>query len=153
MTAGGRAQAVVGMAESRLKKAEFCELTFELKPSLVVGPHAKHANDVFLAENLVDEAIVNIDPSRVGSRKISHQFLKRRRVLKRIVSRMAKSSSTFGFSPAALTFLESLSACFEYASSHFTTSTHARSWTENVWSGAEYLHAARTTTANAGGSH
>ena len=31
MTAGGRAQAVVGMAEGKLKRAEFCGLTFELR--------------------------------------------------------------------------------------------------------------------------
>jgi len=39
--------------------------------SLIVRPHSEYAHRLLLGKDLVDKAVVNIDSSRVGARKVT----------------------------------------------------------------------------------
>ena len=52
---------------------------------LVMGPHAKHLDDALFFDDLIDEAVLNINAAGVCAAQISDEFLKRRRFPKRIV--------------------------------------------------------------------
>ena len=53
-------------------------------PSLVVGPQPQHLDRARVVENLVDDAMLNVDPTRAGSGKFSDKSLERRRSLVRV---------------------------------------------------------------------
>jgi hypothetical protein len=44
---------------------------------LVVAPHAKHLDSTFVFDDLIDEAMLNIDAARVYAAQIPDEFLKR----------------------------------------------------------------------------
>ena len=49
-----------------------------------MGPQAQHFNDAGPFENLVNQAVLNIDPAGVGALKIADELFKRRWGLERI---------------------------------------------------------------------
>lgn len=57
-----------------------------LLPSFVVRPHAKNFHDPFSLEDLIDEAVVDIDPARVCPGEIAAERFKRGRRSKGVVS-------------------------------------------------------------------
>jgi hypothetical protein len=56
----------------------------------IVRPHPEHANDAFFDENLMDQAMLDIDAPRIGTRKITNQLLVGRRILEWIVGKYCK---------------------------------------------------------------
>lgn len=56
----------------------------------IVRPHPEHANDAFFDENLIDQAMLDIDAPRIGTRKITNQLLVGRRILEWIVGKYCK---------------------------------------------------------------
>ena len=54
------------------------------RSSPAVRPHAQYAHHPFLRKNLVDQAVVDIEPSGVGTREIANQFLESWGCLKRV---------------------------------------------------------------------
>ena len=50
----------------------------------IMGPHAQHFYDAGRFENLVNQAVLNIDPAGVGALKIADELFKRRWGLERI---------------------------------------------------------------------
>lgn len=50
--------------------------------SLIVSPHAQDANRFFFGKDLVDQAVLNIDATRVGASKITDQLFEGRWILK-----------------------------------------------------------------------
>ena len=52
---------------------------FPTKAPFVVRPQPQHLHDRFLAEHLVDEPVLNVEPTGEGSAQITHQrFIGRR---------------------------------------------------------------------------
>src|SRR6266702_4161282 len=52
--------------------------------SLVVRPHAEHLHDFFARQNLVDQAVMDVDPARIGTGEIADELLETRRRLEGI---------------------------------------------------------------------
>ena len=52
----------------------------------VMRPHAEDLDDPLLLQDLVDQPVLDIDPSRISTAQIAYQLLKRRRRLQRIFS-------------------------------------------------------------------
>ena len=57
---------------------------------IVMGPHPKHLDGTFVFDDLIDEAVLNIDPARICPAKISDKSLKRRRPPKGIIGEDAE---------------------------------------------------------------
>lgn len=51
---------------------------------LVMGPHAKDLDDAFVADDLIDQAVLNINAAGICAAQIPEEFFKRRRFPKRI---------------------------------------------------------------------
>lgn len=52
---------------------------------VVMSPHADHLDGVFGLIDLIDQSVLDIDPTRIGSCQITNQFLVTWRGLERIL--------------------------------------------------------------------
>jgi hypothetical protein len=55
-----------------------------------MGPHAKHLDGTLVLDELIDEAVLNINAARVCAAQIPEEFLKRRRPPKGIIGENAE---------------------------------------------------------------
>jgi hypothetical protein len=60
-----------------------------------MGPHPYDLDGSYLFQNLVDKAMLDIDATRIGTGKVSHQFFIRGRGLKWVIRQDFKK--LFGF--------------------------------------------------------
>lgn len=71
---------------------------------LVVGPHPQDVNDALIRQDLVDEAVLDVDPSRVAAGKVADQLLVPRRVANGSSARTASRVWALSFSPDEASF-------------------------------------------------
>jgi len=62
-----------------------------------MGPHPDHLHDVLLVQDLVDETMLNVDPSGVGTLEISQQLLEGWGRLQGIIAQNVEQVLGFGF--------------------------------------------------------
>jgi len=60
-------------------------------------PHTQDANRFLFSKNFVNQAVLNIDASRVSACQITDQFLERRWILKWVVRKNRKQFQSLGF--------------------------------------------------------
>ena len=58
---------------------------FYLPRLFIMRPHSQHTNDFFLNVYLIDETLLNIDSSLIGTDKIPDQLFVRRWILEGII--------------------------------------------------------------------
>jgi len=51
---------------------------------VVMCPHPQDTNRALLRKHFIDQTVLDVDPSRIRTREVTHQLLKGRRVLERI---------------------------------------------------------------------
>jgi len=71
-------------------------------------PHPDHLHDPLAAEDLIDEAMVDVDPAREGAGEIAEEFLKGRGRLEVIVAQDLQQGLGFGLESGAAQFLRVL---------------------------------------------
>jgi len=59
-------------------------------PLFVMSPHSEDLDGSYLFQDLIDETVLDIDPTRIGSGKVSDQLFKGWRGLKRIFGQDGK---------------------------------------------------------------
>jgi len=77
-----------------------CHLLFFLFLSiilLIMSPHPENLYNLLVPQNLINEAVLNVDSPRIGSFKITHQFLIGRRCFKRILFQELQQLFSFRF--------------------------------------------------------
>src|SRR5665647_1328631 len=52
---------------------------------LVVGPHPQHLDNALIGEDLVDQAMLDVDPPREGTAQVADELLERRRGLELVL--------------------------------------------------------------------
>lgn len=100
--------------------------------SLVVCPHPNDLDDLLLFENLVDQPMLDIDPSREGAFEITKQFLVSRRSLIGVLLQDRKESGHVFLQPSPVDLLGVALRlpCEHQAVAHqFTSSSH---WSTGV---------------------
>jgi hypothetical protein len=73
-----------------------------------MGPHAQDFNGSALWKHLVYQPVLDVNPARASSAQITLEFLKRRRLLKRIDPKNRKEHLGFLSQPRAREFLRIL---------------------------------------------
>ncbi len=74
-----------------------------------MSPHPDDFDDFLVLKDLIDQTVLNVDASRVGTGKVTYQLLKGGRRLERILSENFQESfslDVFGLTCALLRFLE-----------------------------------------------
>jgi hypothetical protein len=57
-----------------------------------VGPQTENLHDPLPFEDLIDQAMLDVDAARTGARQVTEELLKRRRRLKRVSSEESQES-------------------------------------------------------------
>ena len=71
-------------------------------------PHPQDTNRALLRKHFVHQTVLDVDPSRIRTREVAHQFLKGRRVLERIDLKDIQEGLGFIFKPTGLYFFRVL---------------------------------------------
>jgi hypothetical protein len=74
-----------GAAERLLGKHAFCSVNGEPFGSFVVSPHPKDLNGMFGVVDLINQAVLNVDPARIRARQITDELFAGRRVPVRVL--------------------------------------------------------------------
>ena len=64
---------------------------------LIVRPHSKHLHNPLLLEHLIDQTVLNIDPSQTGASQVADQFLVGWRGLERVLGQNCQQGLGFFF--------------------------------------------------------
>lgn len=78
----------------------------------VMRPQSQHFYNMLILEDLIDQAMLNIDTSGIGTTKVTDKLLYGGGFWKGSVRNISSKVSALGFNPAAASFLASFCACF-----------------------------------------
>ncbi len=91
--------------EKHRGRTSLWEWNMDKSSLFVVGPQSQHFDDVLALKHLVDEPVLNVNASRVGSSQIAHQLFERRRVLERVLGYDGKKGLGFRLEACCFEFL------------------------------------------------
>jgi hypothetical protein len=62
-------------------------------------PHPQHHDEVLLRDDLVDEAMLDVEPQGAGANQITHDLFVERRILERVLRKDGQQLLVLGLQP------------------------------------------------------